>query len=404
MSRQRSAYSPLPLWSSSTTSWRRDASGQIPRRSERWRSGSDPWTAPSSNASWGSQTFIGVSFGDSAGSPLRSRRSPPPPDLTPSLPRRRPPSPPSNCSSPRPRFLPSQTPAANSSRGGRCIRHEHWRRVVSAGSGGSTGPPGRLPVPTLLPDRTELRRGEPGAPGCARHALEEWRHWLEGAQHPVLIWTDHKNLTYILEAKRLGPRQARWALLFSCFNFTLTYWPGSKNVRADALSRLFSVRVPLQTPNLNPSFPRPGSWGLSPGASSRLSGRPSVATSTLLGVPVTASSSPSRSGAGFSSGATPAGSPARMSQFIWRRFWWPTLEADVREFFLRGVRGLRPFVHGLPSHRPPGGTASTSSRSRLTIVPRGSGLCHRSPYVPRQQYHLDHGRPVLEDGTLRRPP
>ena len=71
-------------------------------------------------------------------------------------------------------------------------------------------------------------------------ALEEWRHWLEGAQHPVLIWTDHKNLTYIREAKRLGPRQARWALLFSRFNFTLTYQPGSKNVRADALSRLFS--------------------------------------------------------------------------------------------------------------------------------------------------------------------
>ena len=70
-------------------------------------------------------------------------------------------------------------------------------------------------------------------------ALEEWRHWLEGAQHPVLIWTDHKNLIYIRDAKRLGPRQARWALLFSRFNFTLTYRPGSKNVRADALSRLF---------------------------------------------------------------------------------------------------------------------------------------------------------------------
>jgi hypothetical protein len=26
--------------------------------------------------------------------------------------------------------------------------------------------------------------------------LEEWRHYLEGAQHPVEIWTDHKNLEY----------------------------------------------------------------------------------------------------------------------------------------------------------------------------------------------------------------
>ena len=67
-------------------------------------------------------------------------------------------------------------------------------------------------------------------------ALAERRHWLEGAQQPVLIWTDHKNLTYIRDAKRLGPRQPHWALFFSRFDFTLTYRPGSKNVRADALS------------------------------------------------------------------------------------------------------------------------------------------------------------------------
>lgn len=45
-------------------------------------------------------------------------------------------------------------------------------------------------------------------------ALEEWRHWLEGAKHPFLIWTDHQNLTYIRDAKRLNSRQARWALFF----------------------------------------------------------------------------------------------------------------------------------------------------------------------------------------------
>src|SRR4029434_8230961 len=32
-------------------------------------------------------------------------------------------------------------------------------------------------------------------------ALEEWRHWLEGAEHPFLVWTDHKNLEYIRSAK-----------------------------------------------------------------------------------------------------------------------------------------------------------------------------------------------------------
>ena len=81
-------------------------------------------------------------------------------------------------------------------------------------------------------------------------ALTEWRLWLEGTQHPILIWTDHKNLTYIRDAKRLGPRQARWALFFSRFDFTLTYCPGSKNIRTDALSLLF----PTETPNLSPAM------------------------------------------------------------------------------------------------------------------------------------------------------
>ncbi|XP_062403850.1 uncharacterized protein LOC134094368 [Sardina pilchardus] len=70
-------------------------------------------------------------------------------------------------------------------------------------------------------------------------ALEEWRHWLEGAQNPFLVWTDHKNLEYVQKAKRLNPRQARWALFFNRFDFVLSYRPGSKNQKPDALSRLF---------------------------------------------------------------------------------------------------------------------------------------------------------------------
>jgi len=34
--------------------------------------------------------------------------------------------------------------------------------------------------------------------------LEEWRHFLEGARHPVEIWTDHKNLEYFMTAKKLN--------------------------------------------------------------------------------------------------------------------------------------------------------------------------------------------------------
>lgn len=67
-------------------------------------------------------------------------------------------------------------------------------------------------------------------------AFEEWRYWLEGSTHPFVVLTDHKNLEYLRTAKRLNLRQARWSLFFSS-NFTVTYSPGSKNTKADALSR-----------------------------------------------------------------------------------------------------------------------------------------------------------------------
>lgn len=35
-------------------------------------------------------------------------------------------------------------------------------------------------------------------------ALEEWHHWLEGAEHPFIIWTDHKNVTYLRTTERLN--------------------------------------------------------------------------------------------------------------------------------------------------------------------------------------------------------
>lgn len=39
-------------------------------------------------------------------------------------------------------------------------------------------------------------------------ALEEWRHWLEGAKLPFLVWTYHKYLQYISSAKTLNSSQA----------------------------------------------------------------------------------------------------------------------------------------------------------------------------------------------------
>ncbi|KAK3526691.1 hypothetical protein QTP70_031878, partial [Hemibagrus guttatus] len=72
-------------------------------------------------------------------------------------------------------------------------------------------------------------------------ALEEWHHWLEGARHPFQVLTDHRNLEYLRGAKRLNPRQARWALFFTRFRFMVTYRPGSKNGKADTLSQRFET-------------------------------------------------------------------------------------------------------------------------------------------------------------------
>ncbi|XP_073693997.1 uncharacterized protein [Garra rufa] len=79
-------------------------------------------------------------------------------------------------------------------------------------------------------------------------ALEEWRHWLEGSGVPFIVWTDHKNLEYIRTAKRLNSRQARWALFFGRFDFTLSYRPGSKNIKPDSLSRIFDRSDRPSTP------------------------------------------------------------------------------------------------------------------------------------------------------------
>ena len=39
-------------------------------------------------------------------------------------------------------------------------------------------------------------------------ALEAWHHYLEGCKHKFEIWTDHQNLEYFMESKKLNRCQA----------------------------------------------------------------------------------------------------------------------------------------------------------------------------------------------------
>lgn len=45
----------------------------------------------------------------------------------------------------------------------------------------------------------------------------------------------------------VNPRQTRWALFFTGFHFSVTYRPGSKNTKADALSRIHEENEPTKT-------------------------------------------------------------------------------------------------------------------------------------------------------------
>jgi len=66
-------------------------------------------------------------------------------------------------------------------------------------------------------------------------ALEEWRHFVEGAEHRCEIWTDHKNLQYFMTAKKLNWRQARWSLLLARFDFVMHHHPSKSMGKMDAL-------------------------------------------------------------------------------------------------------------------------------------------------------------------------
>ncbi|KAI2649275.1 Transposon Tf2-6 polyprotein [Labeo rohita] len=166
-------------------------------------------------------------------------------------------------------------------------------------------------------------------------ALEEWRHWLQGGGDPFTVWTDHQNLTVIRQTKQLNPRQARWALFFEHFNFHLSYRPGSKNTKADALSRQHQRDLAISEPA--PVLPphiilAPIRWGLEERDRQGHSQEPppSDTPTGRLFVP----SALRREVLQWGHDSTLAGHPGvqRTASFISRAFWWRTLRRDVQEY------------------------------------------------------------------------
>ncbi|CAH1436072.1 unnamed protein product [Lactuca virosa] len=71
--------------------------------------------------------------------------------------------------------------------------------------------------------------------GAVVFALKIWRHYLYGVR--CTIYTDHKNLKYLMDQPNLNMRQRRWLDVVKDYECEILYHPGKANVVADALSR-----------------------------------------------------------------------------------------------------------------------------------------------------------------------
>ncbi|KAK3513180.1 hypothetical protein QTP70_009773 [Hemibagrus guttatus] len=165
--------------------------------------------------------------------------------------------------------------------------------------------------------------------------LEEWRHWLEGARHPFLVLTDHHNLEYLRSAKQLNPHQARWALFFTRFQFSVTYRPRSKNSKADALSRQFEAQSEPTQPDLilpAAAILAPVRWSLIEEIRRAHADEPLPANcpTTKVHVPLQFHQQVLQ----WVHKAPRSGHPGilQSTQLTRRRFWWPSLRTDVERF------------------------------------------------------------------------
>jgi len=60
-------------------------------------------------------------------------------------------------------------------------------------------------------------------------SMKQWRHYVRGANHKVLIQCDHKNLEYFQTSNVLSWRQAVSAQILSSYDFLIKHLEGSKN-------------------------------------------------------------------------------------------------------------------------------------------------------------------------------
>ena len=70
------------------------------------------------------------------------------------------------------------------------------------------------------------------------YALETFAHYIWGAKHPVVVFTDNNSLSYFFQAKTLKPSLWNFLDRVLSFNIVLAHIPGKANAAADFLSRM----------------------------------------------------------------------------------------------------------------------------------------------------------------------
>ena len=64
------------------------------------------------------------------------------------------------------------------------------------------------------------------------------------------VFTDHKNLIYFIESRKLSWRQARWLLFLQDFDLAYHTFPGTQMAPADALSYWDNMNTSLDNMNI----------------------------------------------------------------------------------------------------------------------------------------------------------
>ena len=85
-------------------------------------------------------------------------------------------------------------------------------------------------------------------------AIQNWRAHLIWMEKLFIIKTDHKNLTYWKEHKRLSGHTVRWHKKLQDYNFKIVHVAGKDNGPADTLSRMHQDEE-REEPRLTPLLP-----------------------------------------------------------------------------------------------------------------------------------------------------